>query len=120
MEFDAQSGVIMDFTAVLFYPGGSTASFDCSFNHCGWRQWLEVNGTEGSLRCEDLVVPWHSSPDNKNYDERSRFSVTSAKRPWEKTDVEVEPCLAVRPDHHRHRHPPPHRCGVGHIRRWSW
>jgi hypothetical protein len=32
----------MDFTGVLFYPDGSTASLDCSFNACSWRQWLEV------------------------------------------------------------------------------
>jgi hypothetical protein len=32
----------MDFTGVLFYPDGSTASLDCSFNACAWRQWVEV------------------------------------------------------------------------------
>jgi hypothetical protein len=44
-------------------------------------------------------VPWNSSPlafpENKTYDERSHFTVSAAKRPWEKTTVEVEPCLAV-------------------------
>jgi hypothetical protein len=59
----------------------------------------QINGTEGSLRCDDFIVPWHASPlafpENPSYDERSHFTVTPAKRPWEKTNVEVEPCLAV-------------------------
>jgi len=93
-----ENGVIMDFTGVLFYPDGSTASLDCSFNKCIWRQWLEVNGTQGSLHCDDLVCPWNSSPEatpgNTTYDERTSFTTTAAKRPWEKTKVEVEACLA--------------------------
>jgi hypothetical protein len=99
MVHTGQNGAIVGFTGVLFYPDSSTASLDCSFNACTWRQRLEVNGTQGSLVCDDLVLPWCASPlafsGNPTYDTHTSFTVVDAKRPWEKNKVVVDPCLAV-------------------------
>jgi predicted dehydrogenase len=51
-------GVPMEFAAQLFYPGGVSASFYCSFltaNH----QWVKVSGTAGEAHVPDFVVPFY-------------------------------------------------------------
>lgn len=43
-------------SALLWFGDQRMASFDCGFD-TGMRQWLEVAGTEGSLVCDDFVLP---------------------------------------------------------------
>lgn len=45
-------------TAMLWFSGHRTAIFDCGFDTV-WRKWFEVAGTDGSLVCDDFVVPWN-------------------------------------------------------------
>lgn len=52
--------VPMEFSGELFFPGGVTASFYCSFrteNH----QWAHVSGTKGSISVPDFVLPFHGA-----------------------------------------------------------
>ena len=49
--------VPMEFSAELFFPGGITASFYCSFrteNH----QWAHISGSRGSVHVPDFVLPF--------------------------------------------------------------
>lgn len=46
-----------EFSAELFFPGGVSMTFYCSFiTHD--QQWAHVSGTEGSLRVDDFVLPF--------------------------------------------------------------
>ncbi len=58
-EHEAGGGppVPMEFSGELFFPGGASASFFCSYR-TGNQQWATVSGTHGSLRVEDFVVPF--------------------------------------------------------------
>jgi predicted dehydrogenase len=50
--------VNVEFSGELFFPGGVTASYYCSFrteNH----QWANVSGTKGSLHVDDFVLPFY-------------------------------------------------------------
>jgi predicted dehydrogenase len=50
--------VDMHFAGLMWFDDEDrTASFDCGFDTVA-RRWLEVAGTEGSLVCDDFVVPW--------------------------------------------------------------
>lgn len=49
--------VPMEFSGELFFPGGESASFFCSFR-TGNQQWAIVNGTRGSVHVPDFVVPF--------------------------------------------------------------
>jgi len=54
---DSSSAVPTEFSAELYYPGGVSASFYCSFrteNH----QWANVAGTKGYLHVPDFVLPF--------------------------------------------------------------
>jgi predicted dehydrogenase len=49
--------VPMEFSAELFFPGGATGSFYCSFrteNH----QWAHISGSKGSIHVPDFVLPF--------------------------------------------------------------
>ena len=49
--------VPMEFSAELFFPGGVTGSFYCSFrteNH----QWAHISGSRGSVHVPDFVLPF--------------------------------------------------------------
>lgn len=48
--------VDVNFSALLWFSGGRMASFDCGFD-MHMRKWFEVAGTEGSLVCDDFVLP---------------------------------------------------------------
>ncbi len=57
---DGGAAVPVEFCGELFYPGGVSASFYCSFraeNH----QWAVVSGTEGYLTVPDFVLPFFGS-----------------------------------------------------------
>jgi predicted dehydrogenase len=52
--------VPMEFSAELFFPGGATAGFYCSFrteNH----QWGHISGSKGSVLVPDFVLPFYGS-----------------------------------------------------------
>ena len=47
----------MEFSGELFYPGGISSSFYCSFltEH---QQWANISGTKGNLQLNDFVLPY--------------------------------------------------------------
>lgn len=52
--------VPVEFSGELFFPGGVSASFYCSFrteNH----QWANISGTKGSLHVADFVLPFYGA-----------------------------------------------------------
>jgi predicted dehydrogenase len=59
---DAGGGapVPMEFSGDLFFPGGASASFFCSYR-TGNQQWAHVSGTHGYLHVPDFVVPFYGN-----------------------------------------------------------
>ncbi len=49
--------VDMNLSALLWFDGDRSASFNCGFDTV-YRKWFEIAGTHGSLVCDDFVVPW--------------------------------------------------------------
>ncbi len=49
-----------EFSAELDFPGGSTASFYCSFV-TGVQQWAHISGTKGNAFMKDFVLPHYGS-----------------------------------------------------------
>ena len=49
-----------DFSAELFFPGGVSASFYCSFI-ASIQQWANVGGTKGYLHIPDFVLPYYGA-----------------------------------------------------------
>ncbi len=49
--------VDMNFSGVMWFANDRMSSFDCGFD-TGFRNWMEVAGTHGSLVCDDFVQPW--------------------------------------------------------------
>ena len=49
-----------EFSGELFFKGGVSAGFYCSFI-TELQQWAHVSGTKGSLRVDDFVLPGHGS-----------------------------------------------------------
>jgi predicted dehydrogenase len=54
---DSGAPVPIDFSGEMFWPGGTSASFYCSFLTQN-QQWGIVSGTEGYLRVDDFVLPF--------------------------------------------------------------
>ncbi|MGE3778317.1 MAG: Gfo/Idh/MocA family protein, partial [Pirellulaceae bacterium] len=52
--------VPLEFSGELFFPGGVTASFYCSFV-TEMQQWADVSGTLGRLFLRDFVLPYYGS-----------------------------------------------------------
>jgi predicted dehydrogenase len=52
--------VPMEFSGEMFFPGGVSASFFCSFR-TGNQQWANVSGTHGFLHVPDFVVPFYGN-----------------------------------------------------------
>eukprot|EP01100_Stratorugosa_tubuloviscum_P006002 TRINITY_DN2620_c0_g1_i2.p1 TRINITY_DN2620_c0_g1~~TRINITY_DN2620_c0_g1_i2.p1 ORF type:complete len:339 (-),score=177.07 TRINITY_DN2620_c0_g1_i2:95-1111(-) len=52
-----ENGALIAFTGVIFYSGGRSCSFECSFL-IGEYQAFEICGSEAILRCEDFVWPF--------------------------------------------------------------
>jgi predicted dehydrogenase len=50
------SGVPIEFSAELFFDGGVSASFYCTFL-VAYRQWADISGAKGHLRVPDFVLP---------------------------------------------------------------
>jgi predicted dehydrogenase len=57
---DSRLPVPIDFCGELFFPGGVSASFYCSFITAN-QQWAHVSGTKGYLHVPDFVLPWFGS-----------------------------------------------------------
>jgi predicted dehydrogenase len=57
---DGGQAVPTDFSGELFFPGGMSASFYCSFI-AEIQQWAIVSGSKGYLEVPDFVLPWHGS-----------------------------------------------------------
>lgn len=56
---DGSSGSVpAEFGAELLFPGGVSASFYCSFL-TQQQQWVHASGTNGYLRIDDFVLPFH-------------------------------------------------------------
>ncbi|MFP6614086.1 MAG: Gfo/Idh/MocA family oxidoreductase [Pirellulales bacterium] len=57
---DSPSAVPVEFSAEMFFAGGVSSSFYCSFigEH---QQWVNVSGTEGYLYVDDFVLPFYGS-----------------------------------------------------------
>ncbi|MGB6223289.1 Gfo/Idh/MocA family protein [Haloferula sp.] len=51
-----QPGSPLEFSGELFFEGGVSSGFYCSFGVDG-QQWVVVNGEQGTLRCSDFVIP---------------------------------------------------------------
>jgi predicted dehydrogenase len=49
-----------DFSGELFFPGGVSAAFYCSFV-AETQQWANISGTKGYLHVDDFVLPWYGS-----------------------------------------------------------
>jgi predicted dehydrogenase len=52
--------VPMEFSGEMFFAGGASASFFCSYR-TGNQQWVNVSGTHGSLQVPDFVVPFYGN-----------------------------------------------------------
>jgi predicted dehydrogenase len=48
----------MEFSGELFFPGGVSGSFYCSFRTEN-QQWAHVSGAKGSVLVPDFVLPFH-------------------------------------------------------------
>jgi predicted dehydrogenase len=51
------AGVPLEFSGELFFPGGQSATFFCSFLTEN-QQWAHISGTLGSLYLQDFVLPF--------------------------------------------------------------
>jgi predicted dehydrogenase len=52
--------VPIEFSGELFFPGGVSASFYCSFRTEN-QQWAHISGTKGSLALDDFVLPFYGA-----------------------------------------------------------
>lgn len=52
--------VPVEFSGDLFFPGGASASFYCSFRTEN-QQWAHVSGTKGSISLGDFVLPFYGA-----------------------------------------------------------
>ena len=57
---DSPAAVPTDFSAELFFAGGVSAGFYCSFL-AEIQQWANLAGTKGFLYVPDFVLPWHGA-----------------------------------------------------------
>ncbi len=54
------AGVPLEFSGELFFPGGASASFYCSFR-TELQQWAQVGGDKGAVYLTDFVLPFHGA-----------------------------------------------------------
>jgi predicted dehydrogenase len=74
-------GVPMEFGGELFWEGGVSASFYCSFN-TELQQWAHVSGTKGSVAIQDFVLPYYGCESGFVAD-RPVFNVRGTSYHWE-------------------------------------
>ncbi|MFM8275207.1 MAG: Gfo/Idh/MocA family protein [Gemmata sp.] len=74
-------GVPLEFSAELFFAGGASASFYCSFN-TELQQWAHVSGTKGSIGVRDFVLPYYGC-ESEFVADRPVFNVKGTRYHWE-------------------------------------
>lgn len=75
------SGVPMEFSGELFWDGGVSESFYCSFN-TELQQWAHVSGSKGSLAVRDFVLPYFGC-ESEFVADRPVFNVKGTSYHWE-------------------------------------
>ena len=75
------SGVPLEFSGELFWDGGVSASFYCSFN-TELQQWAHVSGTKGSIAVADFVLPYFGC-ESAFVADRPVFNVKGTSYHWE-------------------------------------
>jgi predicted dehydrogenase len=75
------NGVPTEFSAELFFPGGVTASFYCSFR-TELQQWAHVSGTRGSISVADFVLPYFGC-ESAFVADTPKFNVKNTSYHWE-------------------------------------
>lgn len=75
------SGVPLEFSGELFWNGGVSASFYCSFN-TELQQWAHISGTKGSIAVQDFVLPYFGCESSFVAD-RPVFNVNGTRYHWE-------------------------------------
>jgi predicted dehydrogenase len=78
---DSPAPVPTDFSAELFFAGGASAHFYCSFV-TEIQQWANIAGTKGYLHVPDFVIPYYGT--------ESAFEVTNAALSVVGCDFNVE------------------------------
>jgi predicted dehydrogenase len=73
--------VPLEFSGELFFAGGVSASFYCSFN-TELQQWAHVSGTKGSISVRDFVLPYFGCESEFTAD-RPVFNVKGTSYHWE-------------------------------------
>lgn len=81
---NGELSVPTEFSAELFFEGGVSASFYCSFL-TELQQWVHVSGTKGSLRLNDFVLPY--------FGDALTFEVSQPKFRVSGCDFNMEPNL---------------------------
>jgi predicted dehydrogenase len=75
------AAVPLEFSGELFFPGGVSASFYCSFT-TELQQWAHVSGTKGSVAVADFVLPYYGCESSFVAD-RPVFNVRGTSYHWE-------------------------------------
>jgi predicted dehydrogenase len=73
--------VPLEFSGELFWPGGVSASFYCSFN-TELQQWAHISGTKGSIAVADFVLPYYGC-ESAFVADRPVFNVKGTSYHWE-------------------------------------
>jgi predicted dehydrogenase len=73
--------VPLEFSGELFWPGGVSASFYCSFN-TELQQWAHVSGAKGSISVRDFVLPYYGC-ESEFVADRPVFNVKGTSYHWE-------------------------------------
>lgn len=77
----AHNGVPTEFSAELFFPGGATAGFYCSFR-TELQQWAHVSGSRGSVAVADFVLPYFGC-ESAFVADTPKFNVKNTSYHWE-------------------------------------
>lgn len=94
---DSPAPVPTEFSAELFFEGGVSASFYCSFI-TELQQWVHLSGTRGSIRISDFVLPDVGS--------ELGFEISNPSYHVHGCDFRMEPGLRrVTVPEHSHGHP---------------
>lgn len=75
------TAVPLEFSGELFFSGGVSASFYCSFN-TELQQWAHVSGTKGSVSVRDFVLPYFGC-ESEFVADRPVFNVRGTSYHWE-------------------------------------
>jgi len=79
---ESHAPVPTEFSAELFFEGGVSATFYCSFV-TELQQWVQISGTKGSLRLNDFVLP--------HFGNELSFEVSQPKFQVSGCDFNMEP-----------------------------